>query len=571
MIILRLFLFGISTIGSFELIRKASGDKVNLYFLPSLTIAIQVTFLFVAGLLNLLPEITMSLYLVGFIGVVYSLYKEKTFLKKYLNVGYVVLFVLMMILAVYLKGKIFSHYDNFSHWAIVVRRMLEVNRYPNFDDTLIMFQEYPLGSATYIYFFAKLISTSESVQMLAQSYMLLAAILPLFSFAKKNQIAVAVTVISFTNYVLLYNIRITDLLVDTLLPLVGMCGLLFTYMHCKKDARVFFYLSAFYMVQLVQIKNSGIFFVAFIAILLLIFARREKEYLHGFICVALPFISLMLWQKHCKYVFSSAATSKHAMTVENYKSVFGDKTKEDIMLICSSLFKFVISYKDVWITVGIGALIGVLILLTKKELGNLFLKTAICSVALYVIYQLGMLAMYLFSMPGGEATSLASIERYTKTILVAILYLNMVPAVKLISEIAGKKIMTGIAAVSTFASFFVGMYISTGSISTVVQNKVDAEERNWIENACGKYGIPKYESYCILIPSNDSGYTYHLGKYIFQSNDISIRVIENEDSLNDIYSKYIFVYDQDNEIINRWIESNYPEQLGNEVIIQAVE
>lgn len=211
-LILRLSLFGISTIGSFELIRKACGEKVNIYFLPSLTIAIQVTLLFLAGLLNLLPEVTMGLYLIGFAGILYSLYKEKdiSFLKPYINVGYAVLLILLVIFAVYLRGKIFAHYDNFSHWALVVRRMLTVNRYPNFEDTLIMFQAYPLGSATYIYYFAKLISISESVQMLAQTYMLLAAILPLFSFAKKNQAAVAIAIISFVNYVLWCNIKITD-------------------------------------------------------------------------------------------------------------------------------------------------------------------------------------------------------------------------------------------------------------------------------------------------------------------------------------------------------------------------
>ena len=74
MVLLRLFLFGISTIGFFELIRRVCRDKVNIYFLPSLTIAIQVTFLFVAGLLNLLPEMTFGLYLIGLAEVIHTIY-----------------------------------------------------------------------------------------------------------------------------------------------------------------------------------------------------------------------------------------------------------------------------------------------------------------------------------------------------------------------------------------------------------------------------------------------------------------------------------------------------------------
>lgn len=576
MVLLRLFLFGISTFGSFELIRKVCNDKVNIYFLPSLTIAIQVSILFLAGIFNLLPEATVGLYFIGFVSVIDYFYKNKniSFIKSYINIGYIVMLVLLLILAVYLKGKIFVQYDNFSHWAIVVRRMLEVNRYPNFDDTVIMFQEYPLGSATYIYFFTKLTCTSESVQMLAQSYMMLAAILPLYSFAKKNHGAVSIVIVSFVNYVFLYNILITDLLVDTLLPVVGVCGLLFTYLHCKDGEKINFYFSAFYMVEIIQIKNSGIFFVAFIAIQLFIFARKNKELLHGIICVGIPFLSLILWQKHCKYVFEFAETSKHAMTVKNYTSVFGGKSHEDIMKICSSLFKFAITYKETWITVGIAVIIGILTLLVNKGIKKSFFKVVVVSLVIYVVYQLGMLAMYLFSMPGEEATSLAAIERYTKTILIAIIYLNMISVVQLISKAAKKKILTIITTVCTFVTFFAVRYISSGSINsmkTVVQNEVVATERNWIEDACTEYAVPMHESYCILIPSEDFGYAYYLGKYIFQSTDIGTTVVQSEEQLNNVVAKYIFVYDQDNENVNNWIQKNYPEQLGNKVIIQTVE
>jgi hypothetical protein len=70
--IIKLFLFILSTIGSWEILRRNS--KVNIYFLPSLTIAIQITLLFLAGLLNLLPEMTWFLYIVGLVGFAHSIY-----------------------------------------------------------------------------------------------------------------------------------------------------------------------------------------------------------------------------------------------------------------------------------------------------------------------------------------------------------------------------------------------------------------------------------------------------------------------------------------------------------------
>ena len=345
MVLVRLLLFFISTIGSFELIRKASDDKVSIYFLPSLTIAIQVSVLFMAGLLNLLPEAVIALYLIGFAGIIYSICKNRSlaFLKSYINPGYILFIALLLVFAVYLRGKVFKSFDNFSHWALVVKQMLATDRYPNFKDTVIVFQSYPLGSASYIYYFAKLTKTSESFQMLAQTYMMLAAILPLYSFAKKNHLAVSAVFVSFVNYVFLYNSKIVELYVDTLLPLAGICGLLFVYQHCKECQKIMLCFAACYMVQAAQIKNYGIFFVAFIVIYLLKLApKRDINYA---VCAAAPFISLLLWYKHCGYVYEAAATSSQAMTVEKFVSVFGNKSQENISTICAKLFKSAVSYK----------------------------------------------------------------------------------------------------------------------------------------------------------------------------------------------------------------------------------
>ena len=85
------------------------------------------------------------------------------------------------------------------------------------------------------------------------------------------------------------------------------------------------------------------------------------------------------------------------------------------------------------------------------------------------------------------------------------------------------------------------------------------------------YNISMYEPYCILIPYNENiggGYCRYLEKYIFRSNDVAEQIIENTENLDDISQKYILVYDKDNETINSWIKANYPDQLGNDVIIR---
>lgn len=567
--VLKLLMFIISNIGYWEFFRKNS--KINCYFFPSLTIALQTTILFAAGLLNILQEMTIILSLIGLLSFGYSMYKEKgiTFLKSYFNIGFFFLAITSFIMLVFVKGKIFSNYDNFSHWAIVVKNMINTNRYPNFEDSIIEFQEYPLGSATYIYFFSKLVSINESIQMFAQIYMMLTCILPIFIFCKKNNVYNFVALLTMTNFFFVYNTSVTNLLVDTLLPIVAMCSMLYAYFYGRAaSGKTEMFFCSFYLIQLIQIKNSGIFFVVLICLWLLINIKNDKRIILRLKCIAAPFLSLVLWHKHCKYVFASAASSKHAMTITNYKSVFGEKTIEDIRLICMSMIKFATTWKDAWFTFAFVILVGVMVFFLAKNERSTYLKISILSFVLYVVYQCGMLTMYLFSMPGKEATSLAGNTRYTKTLLIVILYLTMIVVVKTISNEQIKKIKVLVATAFIILLFSAFMKCSLGIIKLAIQNPAYPEERLWIESAKLEYNVPEKESYCILIKNADAGYSNYLGRYIFQTTDISSVLVENEDDMDAIASKYIFLYDYENEIVSSWIKANYPDQFGNKVIVR---
>ena len=571
MTLIKMGLFGLSTLGSFELVRKATNNKVDIYFLPSLTIAIQTTILFFSGILNLLPEGSKLIYLAGLVTLAICLWKKKSpeFVKDYINDGYIASLIILIIMGIGVKGKLFAHYDNFSHWAIVVRHMLEVNHFPNFESSLIQFQEYPLGSSSYIYYFAGMISKSESIQMLAQTYMIVAALLPLFSFLAKRSIKFDLVYIAFVNFVLTYNIKPGDLLVDTLLPAVGVCALLFAKKHCiYENCKLHFWLLSCYLIQLIQIKNSGLFFVAAVIAVCIKQIISRPNRLNNLCSVVFSFLTLVIWQKHCKYVFPTAATSKHAMTVENYKSVFGDKTAEDIKTICAGMARVSFTSRDILALLGIAVMIGCCVWFFNKDDWKDYKNCFLFTLIFYVCYQLGTLGMYLFSMPGGEATSLASSDRYLKTIIIAIFMLYIVFAFKSFSNSSIKesiKTLTGGILIVCIISL---SFISQGKLEFAPATVKNNEERIWIEKNRDNYAIPKHDSYCVLIPYDDGYFTEYLLMYIFQSRDVSSAVVDDPDDLEDISSKYIFVYDKDNETIKTWISENYPDQAGNEVIIR---
>lgn len=460
-ILFKLILFFSSCLGFWEFLRRRT--NVNIYFLPVLTVAIQTTVLFCAGLLNILSEISFLLEVAGIILLIYFVIIDKgiNWLKHYKKIGYIYFGVMLVAVLLTVNGKVVHHYDNFSHWALVVKQMLLTDRFPNFQDAVIAFQEYPLGSASFIYYVAKIIGQSESVWMFAQAYMITVCLLPVFIYARKNKIFAFAFVFLSTNFIYVYLIQITDLLVDTLLPMAGMSMLLYVYYYTRRGGNMTMetYLSIPFMVWVLQIKNAGIYFVVIASIWILLGIRDEKrrnpgkKYIIKFVSTAfVPYITMFLWQKHCKYVFLEAETSNHAMTVQNYWNKLNDKSLEDILNICKSWIKFCMVYKEIWLMAFGFVSVGLICCLVTRRFSKTFYKAALFSIILYSIYQVGILAMYIFSMPLGEALRLAGVSRYCRSILLAVFFVLILLCVQIISELNFKlikNVFTGVAVMAT--------------------------------------------------------------------------------------------------------------------------
>lgn len=231
----RILLFLVSNLGMWEYFRRKS--KMNIFFLPAFAVCLQITVLFCAGLLNCLKVAVLLLFCIGMMLAVFYLYTDfKNVIYTYQNAGYAFLILAFFLILLACRGNTFTQYDNFSHWALVAKTVILNNRYPSFQDTVILFQEYPLGSTSYVYYFAKIVSDSEGAQMAAQAFLMLSFILPIFKYVRRNIAAGFICVFLFANYIFCYNILISNLLVDTLLPLQGAAMLLFVCSECIGSA-----------------------------------------------------------------------------------------------------------------------------------------------------------------------------------------------------------------------------------------------------------------------------------------------------------------------------------------------
>ncbi len=568
----RLLLFFISSFGYWEYFRKKSG--MNVFFLPAFTVALQVTILFFAGILNCLQITVFLMFGIGLGLAVYSLARDAmNVVRIYLNVGYIFLAISVMVILLATKGQLFTHYDNFSHWALVVRSMLASDRYPSFKDTMIQFQAYPLGSASFIYYLAKIVSTSEGMQMFAQAFMMLCFIMPVFKYVGKYKVISCIYVILFTNYLFVYNTAITDLLVDTLLPLQGMAMLFFVCSECndfqgEKGVSVLY--AAPFLCTSVLIKNSGIFFVAIAWAFLILslkcqkVGRRQKV-----ITMVFPFVTLFLWKAHCGYVFMDAASSKHAMAVGNYQSVFSSKTRKDIINIFFGVLKYSVTGSRLYFLLAFLAVLGILSLLDKSGAGKRYLKTVTAACGLYITYMVGIFLIYLFSMPGGEATGLAGIERYRSTVFVAVYYLLMVMSLMTVSTIGNRR-KEWVYLVTVFTVLVVIWRGGNGKFDTVFADsrEYSVSERLWLQQAISKNRVMEGKNYIMCIsPGQNSGYIYYLSRYLLYPNHVSVRIVQERSQMDDFQGyDYIFVCDEENEVIKEWITEKYPEQEGKSVI-----
>lgn len=159
--------------------------RIRCEFFPILYCATVSNLLFLAGILNLMPMMVLILWGGGYVALVFSLKKGVSFQKRELCF-YAAFCAVLVYFSWLLRGSRFISYDNFSHWVVVVKDMLLTDLMPNFEDSLIEFQAYPLGSSLFLYYIGKLLGTVDACLIWGQMFLSLSAIFSIAAFLNKK-------------------------------------------------------------------------------------------------------------------------------------------------------------------------------------------------------------------------------------------------------------------------------------------------------------------------------------------------------------------------------------------------
>lgn len=403
------------------------------------SIAFIVLVLYTAAYFQFLTQASNILILFGLaygLWTIYLLIKNKSYKNwKMTFLGtWIILFSAMFIRI--LTQIHLNHYDNYSHWAVIVKFLFTEDRLPTVNDAIIAYTSYPMGSSLFLYFATQVAGFNEHIMMIGQFMIIVACIYSMFSIVRDESrimiLSMMFSVIAIFNY---FNtaIRLNNLLVDFLLPLITLAGIagIFRMRYQIKQVSLYSFLV---VAMLTLVKASATFFAAIIiAYYLFEMGKRLLESKHkiivtvyALVTTGLSFLPITIWNA---YVKANFPITKHEVSVSAYQSIFGEKDTTVIEQI-SQLFMRTITSLQTLSTQGIVLtqiimIVAYLIIRFRVKRKNPILWQLLLIDGIVIVYYLGIYAMFLFSMPTEEALYLAGFDRYASSIVILALGLAM--------------------------------------------------------------------------------------------------------------------------------------------------
>ena len=485
--------------------------KIEIYFIPFAYFSVLTSIIYFSALLGYMKLTSYLFHILFTLIFVYYLIRKREAFAYYK--GLWMFFIISLAIIFYLKDVDFLHYDDFSHWGLISRFLLTNDRLNLEADKVISFTSYPQASAYFIYGLTRPLEFSENACLIAHALALLAGYFPIFTRTKDNKWLLPVLIV-FSVYILMDNVQINSLLVDSLISASGFALLAFvTENDINKDKKKLILLIPM-IIATSLIKNSSLFFVLIVSLY-----TAKRYWKSNKLIGILPFIAMIITYKSWSYHVESNFTDlgKHNMDLASYKEGFLEKDKTEILRISRRFLKAILDERVVLI---LALIIIVFYFIYNKDTvyKNIFLFV----VFIYSFYQLGNYLMYILSMPIDEALNLAGYGRYVKTIRA---YLILVSFYRMPFD--RSKIIPIIMAIFM-------IYLSINPIKNAFRK--DNNRELYLENKEKLQAFRvdgKNKKILVEMDERDkSSYYYFMARYLYDTNDVRITYPEDENNYN---------------------------------------
>lgn len=403
--------------------------KIPILFVPVVTSVGISLFLYAGALTGMLNPSSWLVVGAGLLGFGFFI---KNVAEKNVSFPAPTLFSVcfgsgILIFTVLTLGFRFEHYDNFSHWAMTVKSMLITDQLPDAGNQLVTFKNYPPGCAVFIYYVCKFLGNAQGVMLLAQNSILFSCFLAVFGIIKEKQrfllysfLGMGCSLLSYLNL----TIRINNLLVDFLLPLLAMAAIAFVY-QSRDSLWKTSLCTALILGFTCIVKNTGIVFAGFV-LAYYIWNIGKKKGIAAWIkavtvcmTVCLSLIPYVVWNLYVRCRFSGieekfqlAFGKQESLAVS--KEQYGQITEEFVKAAFSTSNRAVLAFFLCNIAAVLAVLFVRIFLKKQWKLGRVLIVVDLMT----IVYHIGILGLYLFSMPEEEAVRLAGFDRYACSIMV---------------------------------------------------------------------------------------------------------------------------------------------------------
>jgi hypothetical protein len=433
----------------FDFALRVAGAEVHLAWLTSMLVQIFVMYIF--AMCGYLERGMLIVNILGcglFVGVILGVVFGKLnfpFAGTHLFDIWMITMGLFMGVVLYISPLI--HYDNYTHWALIVKFMTYAGRLPGAHDSLVTYTSYPPGTALFITRVVKLIGFTAGNMLVAQFMLIWASLYALFGVLKDKSRGLFSLLLCFIiaiSNVFNIAIRMNNLLVDYILPVLAVAGVAAVYVYRQKT---WWQLSSVALIgaSILLVKNSGTFYV----VVMVVYLGQQVAHVAtgpwwqkmartvGTMAAAsgLAYLPFAWWNWHIKHTFT---LSKHEISATAYKSQLAHETTAQILGIAKKMVMTLLSGQSLSangiLLLNVALIIGWLVIRLWCKRRNVLFKTTLWLDVMFVLYVISLFGMYVLAMPYNETKLLDGYERYMSSIVIFGLFLAAMVAVVVMDE-----------------------------------------------------------------------------------------------------------------------------------------
>ena len=427
MLYLRMLLFFLSFIGIYLFIKKII--KIDEKIVLPISIISITLCLYVFSIFSILKIGYYLCFISGLVFLLYFVFKKEINYKKIISIDNILLFILLIYIIFITRELHYFHYDNYTHWSLIIRLILENGNLPKTLDVL-SFPLYPPGTALFVSFFSFICNNSnDGIFIIAQNIIILSFIKGIINLLKTDNVNLKrILFVLFYFFMQAFVVAFNDLLVDNVLVLVSLF-IIMCILSYKEDSKKLFVILALSLTYLYFVKNAG-FVLAFFFILL--FYKQTHKSSKAFYLLALVFGAYFSWNAFAVITYGpDCMRTKHALNIGASMQMLKGKGIINCIKYYARYLLEIFDFKFIpnilfWI---INVLLIIMLVVLRKHIKE-ELKTILKVDLIYLLYFLGLGFVYIFSMTINESNYYACYERYMMVPIVLMIFYLIYVAIK---------------------------------------------------------------------------------------------------------------------------------------------